>query len=81
MKEFDLPAEEGLKELLSGMIVRYTLTKGYNGQKTEQLTLVDNTTYDFNVDYKTYPITVTGIENANGTTRSETFYAKGTCQV
>lgn len=75
-EEFDLPTEEELKELLNWNDYKYTLTKGYNGQKTEQLTLVDNTTYDFNVDYKTYPITVTGIENANGTTRSETFYAK-----
>ena len=52
------------------------MTKGYDGQNTERLTLVDNSTYDFYVDYKTYAITVTDIQNANGTTKSKTFYAK-----
>ncbi len=75
-EEFDLPTEEELKDILNWNDYKYTLTKGYDGQKTEQVTLVDNTTYDYYVDYKTYPITVTGIENANGTTRSQTFYAK-----
>lgn len=75
-EEFNLPTEEELKEILNWNDYKYTLTEGYNGQKTENVTLVDNTTYDYYVDYKTYPITVTGIENANGTTRSQTFYAK-----
>lgn len=75
-EEFDLPTEDELKNLLNWNDYKYTLTKGYDGQNTEKLTLVDNSTYDFYVDYKTYAITVTDIQNANGTTRSKTFYAK-----
>ncbi len=75
-EEFNLPTEDQLKEILNWNDYKYTLTKGYNGQKTENVTLVDNTSYDYYVDYKTYSITVNGIENANGTKRSQTFYAK-----
>lgn len=75
-EEFDLPTEEELREILNWNDYKYTLTKGYNGQKTENVTLVDNTSYDYYVDYKTYSITVNGIENANGTKRSKTFNAK-----
>ena len=75
-EEFNLPTEDELKEILNWNDYKYTLTKGYNGQKTENVTLVDNTSYDYYVDYKTYSITVNGIENANGTKRSQTFYAK-----
>lgn len=75
-EEFNLPTEDELKEILNWNDYKYTLTKGYNGQKTENVTLVDNTSYDYYVDYKTYSITVNGIENANGTKRSQTFKAK-----
>lgn len=75
-EEFNLPTEEELRELLNWNDYKYIATTGYNGQQTEHLTLVDNMTYDYNVGYRTYPLTVTDIQNANGTTRSQTFYAK-----
>lgn len=75
-EEFDLPTDEEIKKILNWSDYKYTASTGYNGQQTEKLTLIDNMTYDYNVDYKKYPITVTDIQNANGTTKSQTFYAK-----
>ena len=40
-EEFNLPTEDELKEILNWNDYKYTLTKGYNGQKTENVTLVD----------------------------------------
>ena len=34
------------------MTINILSTEGYNGHKTENVTFVDNTTYDYYVDYK-----------------------------
>lgn len=75
-EEFDLPTDDELKEIIDWSDYKYIETTGYGGQQTKNLTIIDNMTYDYNIDYKTYSIKVDGIENANGTTKSKTFYAK-----
>lgn len=75
-EEFDLPTDDELKEIIDWSGYKYIETTGYNGQQTKNLTIIDNMTYDYHVDYKTYSITVDGIQNANGTTKSKTFHAK-----
>lgn len=75
-QEFALPTEEQIREMLNWNDDQYIEGSGYGTQQTTGLTLIDNVTYDYNMDYKEYPITVTGIENADGTTREETYTAK-----
>lgn len=75
-QEFDLPTDDELKEIIDWSDYKYIETTGYGDQQTEKLTIIDNMTYDYNVDYQTYSIKVDGIENADGTTKSKTFHAK-----
>ena len=73
---FDLPTAEELKEIIGWNDYKYALAGGYGSQQLTGLTLVDNKTYDFTIDYKTYSLTVNGVQNANGSTTSKTFTAK-----
>lgn len=75
-EEFDLPTDDELKKILDWNDYKYTETTGYGAKQTKNLTLINNMTYDYHVDYKTYELTVDGIQNADGTTKSKTFKAK-----
>ena len=75
-KEFDLPEEEELKNLIGWNEYKYTDGTGYGDQDTTALTIIDNKAYDFDIGLKTYSLTVTDIQNPDGTVGSKTFYAK-----
>ena len=70
--EFDLPTVEEIQKLIGWNEYKYDMGTGYGSQQIEDLTLIENEVYDFNIDYDTYTITVTGVENGTG---SATFYA------
>ncbi len=74
-KEFDLPTAAELKELIDWNDYKHVPGTGYGQQQTEGLTIIDDKVYDFNIDYKTYSITVNGVQSADGSTGSRTFYA------
>ena len=73
---FDLPTAEEIKELIGWSDVKYAMNGGYGSQALTDLTVVENTTYDFRISYPSYQITVTDIEKADGTTYSKTFTAE-----
>lgn len=75
-QEFSLPTEQTIKKLIGWNDLKYTASTGYGKQKTEKVTVIDNKTFDYNVDYKTYRLTVDDIEKADGTKYSKTFDAK-----
>lgn len=74
-QEFDLPTVDELKDILGWNDYKYVMGTGYGSQQTAGLTIIEDEVYDFNIDYKTYSITVNGIQNADGTTTSKTYYA------
>jgi len=75
-EEFNLPDDNEIKKLMGWNDYKYAASTGYNGQITEGLTLIEDKVYDYKVNYKTYSLVVNGIQNADGTERSETFTAK-----
>lgn len=75
-QKYDLPTEEEIRELIGWNDAKYEASTGYQGQATEGLTLIEDTVYDYKVNYKTYSLTVDGIQNADGSTRSEIYTAK-----
>lgn len=79
-KEFNLPVfddpdekVEDIKSLISWNDYKYEMGAGYGGQPTENLTIIDDASYDFNIDYKTYTITV---EDVQGSESTKTFEAR-----
>ncbi len=75
-QQYDLPTAEEIMELIGWSDAKYEAGTGYGSQATEGLTLIEDEVYDYNVNYKTYSITVTGIQNTDGSTTSKTYYAK-----
>lgn len=75
-QEYDLPTDAEIKEMIGWNDAKYIAGTGYGSQKTTGLTLIRDQVYDYNVNYKTYSVTVDGIENADGTTRSAVYTAK-----
>ncbi len=75
-KEFDLPNAEELMEIISWNEYKYDIGTGYGSQQLEALTLIENEAYDFNIGYDTYSITVSGVQNSDGTVADRTYYAK-----
>lgn len=75
-QEFDLPSEDDIKAMLNWNDDQYIEGTGYDGQKTTGLTLIQNVTYDYHVDFREYEVTVTGIQNEDGTTHDKTYTAK-----
>ncbi|MDD6035060.1 MAG: InlB B-repeat-containing protein [Lachnospiraceae bacterium] len=72
-QEFTLPTEEEVKELAGYNEAKYnSFSFPASGQTTS---LIENKTYDCTVDYKTYSITVHGIQNADGSTGAQAFSA------
>lgn len=75
-QQYDLPSDEEIKAMIGWSDAKFTGGTGYGSQETTGLTLIQDTVYNYNVDYKTYSVTVDGIQNADGSTRSETYTAK-----
>lgn len=64
---FDLPGEEEVKKLLSWSDAKYVPGRGYGGQPTEDVTLIENTQYYYDLGFQTYALTVTGIQDGRNT--------------
>lgn len=75
-KQYDLPTDEEIKEIIGWNEDKYIAGTGYGDQQTTGLVLIENEAYDYDVDYKTYSITVEDIQNTDGSTTSKTYYAK-----
>lgn len=76
---FDLPDTETVKDLIHWDNSKYIMDAEYNGYGSQQLTnltVIENTNYDFKINYPTYKLTVTGIEREDGTFYEDYFYAK-----
>lgn len=73
---FDLPSADEVRELLDWDENKHLMGTGYGSQPLTGLTITDHTAYTFEVNSQVYAVTVEGIQNADGTTRSKTYYAK-----
>ena len=71
-EEFTLPTEEELRELIGYNEAIYSSFSYPDAGKT--VSIISNTSYDCNVTYTDYAITVSGIQNSDGTTTSKTFH-------
>lgn len=81
---FGLPSDAEVRAMLGwengAQNLKYAGGAGYGGQGTEGLTLIEDRVFDYRIDYKTYSVTVDGIQNADGSTRSASYTAKyGEC--
>ncbi len=80
---FDLPTEEEILQLIDydsyttedGTNLKYAQIDGYQESSTG-LSLTTDKTYFFNVTPKTYTLTVTDVEKADGSTENRTYTAK-----
>ncbi len=75
---FDLPTADEIKSLIGYTgdgDLKYSAIGGYGGT-TAGLTIVQDTTYEFNAQLKEYTLTVGGVQNADATQGSRTFTAK-----
>lgn len=72
-EEFTLPTEAEMKELIGYNDAIYS---SFNGSPMlgKTTSIIANTSYDCTVDYTQYSITVSGIQKANGSTASRTYY-------
>ena len=70
-EEFQLPTEEELKELIGYEDWIYSSFSYPDAGKT--VSVIANTSYDCTVTYTEYSLTVSGIENDDGTTSSQIF--------
>lgn len=75
-KEFDLPTAEEIMEMIDWNEYKYDMGGGYGSQQLEKLTLIEDEVYDFNIDYDTYSITVSGVQNSDGTVTDRTYHAE-----
>lgn len=80
---FDLPTQEEILELIdydsynteNGTNLKYDEIVGYQEESTG-LSLSNDKTWYFNVELKEYTVTVTDVQNADGTKGNRTFTAK-----
>lgn len=77
---FGLPSDAEVRAMLGwengAQNLKYAGGAGYGGQGTEGLTLIEDRVFDYRIDYQTYSVTVDGIQNADGSTRSASYTAK-----
>ena len=71
-EEFKLPTEAELKELIGYNEAIYSAFSYPDAGKT--VSVIANTSYDCAVTYTDYAVTVSGIQNADGSTGSKTFH-------
>jgi uncharacterized repeat protein (TIGR02543 family) len=75
---FSLPTSDEVEELLdverfldaAGNNLKYSAISGYGGQDTEELTILKDTVYYFEVTPRKFTLTLQGVENANGIKQS-----------
>lgn len=80
---FDLPSQDEIMELIDydsytaadGTNLKYAEIGGYQEESTG-LSLTTDRTYYFNIEPRTYSITVTGVQKADGTTENRTYTVK-----
>ena len=79
-EEFDLPSIDTVKKLINysnydyeGTNMKYESISDYSVPSTKNLRIYTDTTYDIEVTYKDYSVTVTGIEQADGTKINKTY--------
>lgn len=71
-EEFTLPTEEEIKEIIGYNDAIYSsFSYPDAGKKTK---IIANTSYDCPVTYTDYAVTVSGVQNADGTTTTQTFH-------
>lgn len=75
-QQYNLPTDAEIKEMIGWNDAKYIESTGYGSQPTTGLTSIEDTVYDYKVDYKKYSVTVDGIQNADGTTRTAVYTAK-----
>lgn len=78
-QEFELPTDEEICALIGcsgGDSLKFASVTGYEPGLTGVQSVKTDTAYNYLVDYCAYDLTVDGIENSDGSTRSETFTAK-----
>ena len=75
-QEYDLPTVDEIKEIIGWNDYKYDMGTGYGSQQTEDLTLIEDEVYDFNIDYDTYFIHVANVETADGDTETRTYTAQ-----
>lgn len=82
-QEFDLPSAEEIQAIIgySADSCKYESVTGYDRKLYDsnhelKQSINTDTMYDYSVTYKTYTITVNGIQNPDGTTCSKEFTAK-----
>ena len=75
-KEFDLPTVEEIEKLIGWNEYKHEMGTGYGDQQLEDLILIEDEVYDYVIDYDIYSITVNGVQNADGSTGSRTYYAE-----
>ncbi len=71
-EEFTLPTMDELKEIIGYNEAVYASIEYPNAGETSNV--IANTSYDVDVTYTQYSVTVNGIQNADGSTESRTFY-------
>ncbi len=78
-QQFDLPAPAEIKDLANWSDLKYIDGSGYiDTPVIEDLTVVSDTVYYYDVDFRTYSITVNNIEGASKTSETYTTIYGGT---
>ena len=75
-QEYDLPTANEIKELIGWNEYKYDMGIGYGSQQTEDLTLIEDEVYDFNIGYDTYSVRVANVETDSGMTETRTYFAR-----
>ena len=73
-QEFTLPTEDEVKALIGYDESKYSSFTCFDGAG-QNTSLIDSKTFDCDVEYKPYSITVNGVQKADGSTESMTFSA------
>ena len=75
-QEYDLPTADEIKERIGWNEYKYDMGIGYGSQQTEDLTLIEDEVYDFNIGYDTYSVRVANVETDSGMTETRTYFAR-----
>jgi len=73
---FDLPSAEEIQTMIGWDALKYKANGGYGSQALTGLTIIEDSSYEYKIDYPTYEIEVEGVQNKNGSTKTMTFEAK-----
>ena len=68
-QSFNLPTDADIRGLLSWNDAKYVAGTGYGNQQTENLTIIDNTQYIYDLGYQSYALTVSDIQGGSESSR------------